>query len=416
MRTLKQLDFFTGIAGFHVAATRNGRIETLCTSEIDPFNAKLIDRNLNLENAGDICNIAISRNAHPYSDGEDVVYVEKTGFTSLCIDDFMEGIIDFPDICTGGFPCQNISSANLNDASGIDGEQSSLVKEQLRIIEALEIPICIFENAEGLVRKGLDRILVALNDMGYIVEWETISATAFNYPHYRHRVYIVAYLPHTNLAKTGTSAFETTRWTAQYHLDKPFKLPLLHEDPNYIKQHAVAVDTRAIKLRTKRINGLGNAVIPDIPESIYSTITRTELDNTSQEYSIKADEERPEASLTIHSEHVIDAKGNRVTTMPSRGVMKSGTIYSDDTRCSLLNPTKTAYAGLFSTLIRKDGNNNFTTSSRLNRPGKLGGLVGEIMSIGVRQGGLHPEFCERFMGYDVGYTELQPITKKDEAA
>jgi DNA (cytosine-5)-methyltransferase 1 len=291
--------------------------------------------------------------------------------------------------------------------SGIDGEKSSLVTEQLRIIEDLGIPINIFENAEALIRKGLDRILVELNEMGYIVEWETISATAFNFPHYRHRVYVVAYLPDTAIAQTNSRVFVSVRWVAQYNLEKPFKFPLLNEDPDFVRANAVAEDTRAIKLRTKRINGLGNAVLPSIPKAIFDSITHIELDKVLDDDTLSAFEESMPAAFSVEDGVMCDLSGVHAPVMPTRGIMKGGVVYSDQKRCPLLNPTKTAYSGLYSTLIRKDGH-NFTTKSRLNRPGKLGGLVGEIMSIGVDKGGLHPEFCEMFMDYSPGYTELKP--------
>ncbi len=404
---LFSLDCFTGIGGFDQAAKRNGKIKTIFASEVDPFNCKLIAQNLDLENAGDISNIAITENLHPYNDGSDNVHCEKTGFSALCVEDFFEGVLPFPDIITGGFPCQNVSDANLGDYSGINGEKSSLVLDQLRIIETLEVPIAIFENAEALNRRGLTYILCELSRMGYICEWETISATAFNYPHYRHRLYLVAYLPHTQLAKKGIRVFDHVRQVALYNLEKPFKFPLLTEDRKYTIKHAVVEDTRAIKLRTKRINGLGNAIIPDIAEAIFNSITAHELKSYNQfDFSCKN-----KSAVMFETEEpvfikVTELPDDKQVVMPQRGVLCDGVIYSNNRRCELLNPTKTAYSGLFSTLIRKDGNNNFTTKSRLNRPGKLGGLVAEIMSLGVDKGGLNPEFCEAFMGFESGYTDL----------
>ncbi len=407
---LFSFDCFAGIGGFDKAAKKNGKIKTIFASEIDPFNCKLLAQNLDLENAGDVLNVAIAESLHPYNDGTDNVYCEKTGFSALCLEDFFEGVLPFPDILTGGFPCQNVTDANLGDYAGINGEKSSLVTEQLRIIESLGVPIVIFENAEALNRRGLASILRELNRMGYIGEWETISATAFNYPHYRHRLYLVAYLPHTQLAKKGIRVFDHVRQVALHNLDKPFKLPLLCEDPEYIIKHAVAKDTRAIKLRTKRINGLGNAIIPDIACAIFNSITAHELQSYN-EFDFSAENHR---SVRFEFEEPIfisvdEMPIDKHVVIPQRGVLSEGVIYSRQNRCELLNPTKTAYKGLFSTLIRKDGNNNFTSNSRLRRPGKLGGLVAEIQSLGVCEGGLHPEFCEMFMGYEKGYTQLSGL-------
>jgi site-specific DNA-cytosine methylase len=135
---MHHLDLFTGIGGFHLAAMRCG-FHTLCASEMDPYNCELIDRNLGLDNCGNIELAVIPRRMHPYSViEEDIVPVEITGITDLTIDDFMEEILPFSDIITGGFPCQDVSPANtMGNRNGIDGEQSSLEFEQLRIIEEL---------------------------------------------------------------------------------------------------------------------------------------------------------------------------------------------------------------------------------------------------------------------------------------
>ena len=405
---LNALDLHTGIGGFHVAAKRNGKINTFMCSEIDPFNNKLIDSKLNLDNAGDICSFALSEQFHPDSAriaNEDIVPCEESGLSSVTFEDFMEGVLPFPDIATSGFPCQNITPANLLDDSGIDGQQSGLIRENLRIIEDLEIPYVVLETSERLNRKGLSYILAEFDRMGYIVEWETISAVAFGFPHYRHRLYLVAYLKDTKVAKTKSRVFDTVRRAAHYFDEKPFRFPLLSESPSWVISNAVVENTRSIKLRTKRINGLGNAVIPEIPFHIFNGITLAEFGEENSAYKVGKKHLMP-VSLTVEGNQIIDSSGKSPTHMPTRGYMEDGAIYSDGNRCALLNSTKTAYAGLYSTLIRKDGNNNFTTKSRLNRPGKLGGLVGEIMSLGVDQGGLHPEFCEQFMGYERGYTEL----------
>ena len=406
VKKLKMMDLFTGLGGFHIAAERNGRIETFMKSEIDSFNIKLIDQKLNLCNAADISNLGISEHLHPsnkYCETDEVA-VEMTGLSTVTYQDFFEGALDFPDIASGGFPCQDVSAANLLNQSGLDGEKSSLVAEQMRLLEDLEFPYGVFENAESLNINGLNRILSELNNLGYIVEWETISAVAFNYPHYRHRVYIAAYLPDTAVARNNVRVFDHVRQTALYLQEFPFKIALLNEDPKWVLDTAVLEDTKSLKLRTKRINSLGNAVIPDIPEAIFHTITKCEFD-MEQNAPIQPFSTKEKAVLKLSDNGWMDSSNNTTDRMPTRGIMHQGTIYSDG-KCELLNVPKTRFKGLYSTLIRKDGNNNFTTTSRLNRPGKLGGLVGEIMSIGATKGGLHPNFCETFMGYPKNHTML----------
>ena len=148
-------------------------------------------------------------------------------------------------------------------------------------------------------------------------------------------------------------------------------------------------------------HGDGNAIIPDIAKAIFDSIIM--LDNTAENLSNTFFTDSVIVGERDGYEFKLDNK--RINVMPTRGVALSDTIYSDG-KCELLNVPKQRYEGLFSTLLRKDGNNNFTCKSRLNRPGKLGGLVGEIMAIGADTGGLHPHFCEAFMGYPRDHTAL----------
>lgn len=412
MNKLKLLDLFTGIGGFHLAGKRNGNIETICTSETDPFNIKFIDQNMGLDNAGDISSVAVPLANHPHVHfmEKDLIAVEETGFSTLSIEDFYEGVLDFPDIISGGFPCQDISSANLfGNNAGINGDRSGLVVELLRIIESLEPKYCVMENSDKLPKRGLDFILAEFARMGYIVEFETVAACHFGFNHYRHRTYLAAYLPNSAVALSNKRIFDMVRRRANKKPNQ--RLPLVHEADVAFKNFATVLDTRSVKLRTKRINSLGNAIIPDIAEAIFDAITRAELNVDKHYASLKLRKSEPYYASLIDESWCIEQQDlfgsdNGSVEMPTRGIMVDGRLYSGSVDRKL-NPMKNQYSGMFSTLIRKDGNNNFTTRSRLNRPGKLGGLVGDIMRLGADKGGLNPEFCEVFMGYEKGYTQLK---------
>lgn len=417
MKRLKMIDLFTGIGGFTLAGERTGMIDTIMCAETDSYNKKLIDQNLSLDNAGDISHFGTSELLHPQNPINNPKYdetpaVELTGFCTVTAQDFYEGILPYPDIITGGFPCQEVTSANVHCQDGIDGVQSGLVQDQLNIIEDLEPSYVIFENAERLNSKGLDRILTRLNTLGYIVEYETVSAIAFNYPHYRHRMYIVGYLPSSAVATNQARVFDSLRTIAQYNLDKPYKLPLAEEAPEWLRENSVAKDPKSIKLRTKRINSLGNAIIPDIAKAIFDSIIYEEK-NVSADNENESSTSNTEPTLSLQGEQWVDKHGIVTHKLPSRGFMNEGILYSTEV-CRLLNVSKQRYEGLYPTLLRKDGNNNFSCKSRLSRPGGLGGLTGKIMSIGVSEGGLHPNFCERFMGYDKDYTLLKQVPEVAE--
>lgn len=397
-KKLKHIDLFTGLGGFVLGGERTGGIETIFACENDNYAKKLIDINIGLDNAGDINNAVVSQANHPYAqmcEEKDIVPCEKTGFSSLCIEDFMEGVLDFPDIITGGFPCVQISSANTQgNWQGITGKDSGLVFEQLRIIEELEPSYCIFENAEKLISNGLNVILDELRQLGYFAQWGIISATAFGLPHYRHRTILVAYREESAIHSLNVDIFKSIH---QYTCCAgKFTLPLMSEDPMYIRDLATILKPRSIKNRSKRINAIGNAIVPDIPQAIFNVILNAENGSADN-------------FTTNNTPPKLRANSRSEASMPSTGFFKDGLIFSSNQRDTVLNPTKSTYKGLYATILSKDGNNNFTCKSRLTRPGGLGGLVGNIMSLGADKGGLDPIFCEMFMGLEPNHTLLKNL-------
>jgi DNA (cytosine-5)-methyltransferase 1 len=401
------IDLFTGLAGFSLAGARTGRFKTILASEIDSYCVKLIERNFDYENAGSITSVAQPQSVHPDNHlmDQDLVPCEETGFSSICLEDFFSGALEFPYLVSGSFPCQDISPANTN-AVGISGERSGLVEEQLRIIADLEPLFAVFENSELLTSRGLDSILKDLNEMGYIAEWETVTAAAFGYPHYRHRCYIVAYLPTTKTAQNSQSIFDYVR--SRVTATPEWKLPLnAPENSTEILQRAVIETPRSIKLRTKRINALGNAIIPQIAEAILNAIVAIEDGYISSETTTM----RPHCDLvnnkwTTPVFDLFDTK-ETISKFAKSGKMINGNCYTPFEPCRKLNPVKTQYMNMFSTLLSKnDGNNNFS-ASRKNRPGKLGGVLGDLIKLGADKGGLHPNFAEHLMGYETDYTELK---------
>ena len=203
-------------------------------------------------------------------------------------------------------------------------------------------------------------------------------------------MYLVAYLNDSPPALNNARAFDSLRQIAQYNLERPFKFPLASEDPKWLKENAVVEAPRSIQSRTKRINSLGNAIIPDIAKAIFDSIINEERCGVHTQGMLETEQEP--ACLTLSKSGWINDSGATLTKLPSRGVMRCGKIYSSG-RCDLLNISKKQYSGLYPTLIRKDGNNNMTCKSRLTRPGGLGGLVGKVMSVGVEKAVLTQGFA-----------------------
>nr|WP_249138413.1 DNA cytosine methyltransferase [Acinetobacter nosocomialis] len=95
------------------------------------------------------------------------------------------------DVISGGFPCQDISSAGKG--AGIEGERSGLWAEMARIIGEVRPSYVFVENSPMLVSRGLTRVISDLAKMGYDAQWARFSASNFGAPHIRDRIWIVAH-------------------------------------------------------------------------------------------------------------------------------------------------------------------------------------------------------------------------------
>jgi DNA (cytosine-5)-methyltransferase 1 len=96
------------------------------------------------------------------------------------------------DIISAGFPCQDISYSGLG--AGIEkGARSGIWKNIAEGIRVLRPKLVLVENVAGIRRRGLDRVLGDLADLGYYTVWTTVRASDVGAPHRRERVFILAY-------------------------------------------------------------------------------------------------------------------------------------------------------------------------------------------------------------------------------
>ena len=98
------------------------------------------------------------------------------------------GIID---VVSGGFPCQDISSAGKGE--GIDGERSGMWFHMARIIGEVRPKYTFVENSPMLTSRGLGRVLGDLAEMGFNARWGVMGAGRFGANHERERIWVFAY-------------------------------------------------------------------------------------------------------------------------------------------------------------------------------------------------------------------------------
>ena len=91
------------------------------------------------------------------------------------------------ELVCGGFPCQDISLAALNERKGLRGGKSGLFYELVRVVDVCA-PACVFlENVPNIVRNGLAEVLQTFAERGFDAEWTIISARDCGAPHTRRR-------------------------------------------------------------------------------------------------------------------------------------------------------------------------------------------------------------------------------------
>lgn len=96
------------------------------------------------------------------------------------------------DVVSGGFPCQDISSAGKR--AGMSGGRSGpRWRDFARIIGEVEPTHVFIENSDQLRTQGLDEVLRDLADLGYDARWGVVSGAHVGAPHRRNRMWIVGH-------------------------------------------------------------------------------------------------------------------------------------------------------------------------------------------------------------------------------
>ena len=166
--THKILDLFSGLGGFSLGLERTGHFKTIAFCDNDKFSKLILDKHW--------------KGIKIYDDVREITK-EK----------FKEDGIPFPDIITGGFPCQPFSVAGKQKGTSDDRH---LWPEMFRIIKAFKPRYVIGENVRGIIniQDGVvfETVCTDLESEGYEVQPFIIPAAGVGAPHRRERVWIVA--------------------------------------------------------------------------------------------------------------------------------------------------------------------------------------------------------------------------------
>lgn len=163
--TLRFIDLFAGIGGFHQAISRVlPEAQCVLASDIDAKARETYKANYGIDPVGDIREIPLDSTL--------------PSFSFLC----------------AGFPCQAFSAAGKKRA--FEDPRGTLFFDILKIIDHAHPNTLLFENVANLVNinegKVFETIVAELTNRGYHTAHCVLSPHQFGIPQSRDRVYIVA--------------------------------------------------------------------------------------------------------------------------------------------------------------------------------------------------------------------------------
>lgn len=99
------------------------------------------------------------------------------------------------DVICGGFPCQDLSSANVVSRQGLAGSQSGLWREFARIVGDIRPRWVVVENVakDRIWERWVPFVRRDLHRIGYASVPVAVSAAEVGAPHHRDRVFVVAH-------------------------------------------------------------------------------------------------------------------------------------------------------------------------------------------------------------------------------
>lgn len=229
-----------GILGSHLLGWR-----TVCAVEREPYAASVL---MQRQNDGIL---------PPFPIWDDVCTFDGRPWRGLI------------DVVSGGFPCQDISSAG--SGAGIYGERSGLWREMARIIGEVRPRFAFVENSPLLVSRGLTVVISDLAEMGYDAQWGCISASNTNAPHKRDRIWLVAYASGERQQGQGEPFNTINKAPNRYRkTGEPFDVRFRSEWP---VEPSVGRVADGVAARMDRLKAIGNGQVPRVAAAAFTMMS-----------------------------------------------------------------------------------------------------------------------------------------------
>jgi DNA (cytosine-5)-methyltransferase 1 len=185
------------------------------------------------------------------------------------------------DIVCGGFPCQDISSANhVNNGKtrGIEGERSGLWKEMARVICEIRPRYALVENSPMLLVRGLGAVLRDLARIGYHAKWGVFSGFEVGAAHARKRIFILAHANGNGWPVVeengvqGCSVLNPKMFGPWRDLQNELQIPMgLAYDP---PMRGVLRNDDGLAEGVDRVSAVGDGQIPAVVELAWKTLSQ----------------------------------------------------------------------------------------------------------------------------------------------
>ena len=167
------------------------------------------------------------------------------------------------DVISGGFPCQDISSAGRG--AGIEGEKSGLWSEMARISDEVRPQFVFVENSPLLVGRGLARVVGDLAEIGFDCRWSRVAAKECGAPHKRDRLWLVG----RNVRDTSSEGLPVW-FSGQVERPEEVTEP---ERPNWWpSEPGIRRVDDGMAHRVDRIKALGNGQVPRVAAAAFSML------------------------------------------------------------------------------------------------------------------------------------------------
>jgi len=266
------------------------------------------------------------------------------------------------DLLIGGFPCQDVSSANFAKSTGgfFDGERSSLYFAISKLIDKIATmnrgvpPIVIMENVAALRTQGTARggisplgsIAADMNMKNYVVEYQLLRGCDFGSPQTRKRYFMVCYpckqdyFNPTTIISNSDTCVDYTKYSSFWDTKN---------EPPFI------VDATNTRRDTLRYQMIGEAVIPQVAQWVGEQLI---LSGALNSYAFAGNINQPVFPFKMPKETFELNPGN-LSTIPVNGAyIWNFTVYPQDSYCIARTgtptiPTITSMSNMISPSMQK---------------------------------------------------------------